>query len=279
MAGARRAPPGGHHGRQLRHWQGLGARVPQASGAGALGGKGRAGLGPSWVLEAEPGDVGAEPLAGGRQAGCDGHVPCPACCRSGDRVLVTSRSEAGAQLAAQQLRLEAGPGADVQGAGQRTLVPVPRCMPDMVQLAPCGLHNAGHAPCLGGAVLTDGMRVPRQGLLPGGSVASRPACRSLAMSVLQARPATWATPPLWRRSWRLPRGCWAASTCWVRCACCPALPCLLCQPMAHMHGHASLAARHVLPAMAGAPGCLLHHATCPSREEVKESGGSDLAAG
>ncbi|KAL4451823.1 hypothetical protein ABPG75_007485 [Micractinium tetrahymenae] len=35
--------------------------------------------------------------------------------RCGDRVVVTSRSEAGAQRAVQQLRQEAGPGADVQG--------------------------------------------------------------------------------------------------------------------------------------------------------------------
>lgn len=36
-------------------------------------------------------------------------------CRCGDRVLVTSRSEAGAQAAAQQLRQEVGPAVDVQG--------------------------------------------------------------------------------------------------------------------------------------------------------------------
>ena len=46
-------------------------------------------------------------------------LPCPSllpwCCRSGDRVIVTSRSLAGAQRAAEQLREEVGPGIDITG--------------------------------------------------------------------------------------------------------------------------------------------------------------------
>jgi hypothetical protein len=39
----------------------------------------------------------------------------PCCCRSGDQVIVTSRSLAGAQRAVEQLREEVGPGIDITG--------------------------------------------------------------------------------------------------------------------------------------------------------------------
>lgn len=42
------------------------------------------------------------------------HAP-PCCCRCGDRVVVTSRSQEGAERAAEQLREEVGPAADVKG--------------------------------------------------------------------------------------------------------------------------------------------------------------------